>query len=79
LRYLKLILSVFLLATAVIFGAINAQTVWLNFGVGGVSMPLGVAILLAAAAGAAVAGALLWSVRLRQLKRELRAARDSSN
>lgn len=77
-RYLKLILGALLLSAAAVFGAINAQSVWLNFGFAGVDLPLGVALLLAAAAGAAVAGLLLWSVRLRQLKRELRAARHPS-
>lgn len=75
-RYVKLVLSALLLTVAAVFGAINAQSVWLNFGIAGVHLPLGVALLLAAAAGAAVAGVLLWSGRVRQLKRELRAARS---
>lgn len=78
-RYIKLLLSVMLLAAAAVFGAINAEPVWLNFGLAAFSLPLGVALLLAAAVGAAVAGLLLWSVRLRQLKRELRQFRDSAS
>jgi uncharacterized integral membrane protein len=78
LRYFKLILSAILLAAAAVFGAINAEPVWLNFGVLAFSLPLGVALLLAAALGAAVAGLLLWSVQLRQLKRELRSLRNTA-
>lgn len=74
-RLLKLIPALAALLLAVLFGAINAQGVWLNFGIGGFTLPLGVALLLAAAVGAAVAGLLLWSGRLRQLKRELRQLR----
>lgn len=72
LRALRLLLILSLLAVAGVFGAMNAESVGVNLGGLIVGMPLGVALLLAAAVGALLAGLLLYSVRVRQLKRALR-------
>lgn len=72
LRVLRLLLVLSLLAVAGVFGAMNAEPVGVNLGGLVVGMPLGVALLLAAAVGALLAGLLLYSVRVRQLKRALR-------
>lgn len=76
LRALRLLVVLLLLAVAGLFGAMNAQPVGVNLGGLVVGMPLGVALLLAAAAGAIGAGLLLHSARVRQLKRALRQKRN---
>lgn len=77
LRALRLLLVLGLLGLAGLFGAMNAEPVGVNLAGLVVGMPLGVALLLAAAAGAAIAGLLLWSARVRQLKRALKLKRTS--
>lgn len=71
LRLFRLLLLLLLLAAAGLFGAMNSQAVGLNLGWTRLQLPLGVLLLLFAALGAACAGLLLWSTRVRQLKREL--------
>ena len=75
LRLLRWLLLLSLLAAAGLFGAMNAQPIGLNLVGLTVSLPLGVALLLAVACGAACAGVLIWSTRIRQLKRELQRLR----
>lgn len=59
-RLISLVLMLLFLASGILFGALNADQVALDFYWFGVTLPLGVALIGFALAGAIAAGLLLW-------------------
>jgi len=78
-RIAYLIVCLIVMASGAIFGALNPQPVFVDFYVAGLEVRLGIGLLLAALAGAALGGSCMWMGVVLPIRRQLaRQKREAS-